>query len=168
MKEGKRRGLRSSTGAGGSNTPANETDDQAQENPAEVGKGKGTVVDGAGGEDLMAVDEEEVTGEHRLDLASSTLTHPPAVRNVEEVPPPPYSSKEDPAAHADEDAEALLSYFNAPPPRNLQPLRAPLCLPQATSGPTSLFTRAYSPELINSGITMEEWLHFMYAYALSD
>lgn len=86
------------------------------------------------------------------------------------LPPYEYSygpsasgAKEDPAAHADEDAETLLSYFYAPPPtyRPLRPLPVPLCLPQATSGPTSLFVRAWSPELEYSGITMEEWLHFV-------
>ncbi|THH06631.1 hypothetical protein EW145_g3965 [Phellinidium pouzarii] len=74
--------------------------------------------------------------------------------------PSPNSSQEDPPAYSERDAEVLFSDFHSAP-SVLEPLRLPLCVPQATAGATSLFTRAYTPELRASGVELDDWIHFV-------
>ncbi|KAI5121178.1 hypothetical protein M0805_005979 [Coniferiporia weirii] len=64
-------------------------------------------------------------------------------------------------AHSNQDAETLFSSFRSAPSDGLRPLAMPFCIPQATSGHASLFTRAYSPELQASGIEMDDWIKFI-------
>lgn len=85
------------------------------------------------------------------------------------VPPPlPPREKVNNAAPTNADVDALLAYatYTTPPPSfaRLATLPMPLCLPQLISGPTSLFVRGHSPVLEDVGITMKEWLHFVYVF----
>ncbi|KAI5121179.1 hypothetical protein M0805_005980 [Coniferiporia weirii] len=69
--------------------------------------------------------------------------------------------------YSNEDAEALFSGFRRVPSEGIQPLAVPLCIPQTTPGATTLFTRAYSPELQASGIEMDDWIKFIDALNLA-
>ncbi|KAI5121177.1 hypothetical protein M0805_005978, partial [Coniferiporia weirii] len=71
------------------------------------------------------------------------------------------ASPEELTKYSNQDAEALFSDFRSPPSGGIQPLAMPLCLPQATSGPNSLFVRAYSQELQASGIEIDDWMRFI-------
>lgn len=91
---------------------------------------------------------------------------------VQEEPYPPAYDANDPTAFVETDADALIEYIisgdqcapsdqpSASPVHAGLPL--PLCLPQISSGPTSLFVRAYSPALSEAGVSMDVWLRFMY------
>ncbi|KAI5117563.1 hypothetical protein M0805_004476 [Coniferiporia weirii] len=89
------------------------------------------------------------------DYASSS-SYQTQLRDIVVTPGPEELTK-----YSNEDAEALFSNFRSPPSGGIQPLAMPLCLPQATSGPTSLFVRAYSRELQASGIEIDDWMRFV-------
>ena len=69
--------------------------------------------------------------------------------------------------HSNEDAAALFFGFSAPPPYKPKPLTKPLCLPRLTWSDNSPFMRAYSDELRESGIEMDDWLKFVYVHVFT-
>lgn len=67
-----------------------------------------------------------------------------------------------PPEYTDEDAESL---FGVPPPvpdrATLQKLPLPVAVPQIRVAYDASFVRAYSPELVRSGVTQNDWLKFV-------
>lgn len=101
----------------------------------------------------------------QYDRSNNTTQHWDYSNQSVPLPLPPHD-RTNIAAPSNANADALLAYatYTTPPPSlaRLATLSMPLCLPQTTSGPTSLFARGYSPALEDVGITMEEWLRFVY------
>lgn len=71
-----------------------------------------------------------------------------------------YMSTTTPPEYTDEDAKALFTPTNPLPKGSIVPLPLPLCIPQVAPQMEQPFTRAYSPGLAASGITMDDWLKF--------
>ncbi|KAG8873666.1 hypothetical protein FRB98_008854 [Tulasnella sp. 332] len=63
-------------------------------------------------------------------------------------------------AYTDDDARVLFPVY-APPPGVIIPLRLPLCIPQLSIGMEAPFARAYSAEILQSGIEQDDLLKFI-------